>query len=131
MKGVQNGLWFDILPESRIAMTVPLPSYSGYLVKKALAPVSFLGCRAHTGKVALELEADEADDRAEEVGCCDEGGAEEAGRKAEGPGEPRDSASLKRSRPKEAIPLPTSLNRTPEETRSSVVETDAGWEGGG
>ena len=37
------------LPESKIAMTVPLPSYSGYLLRKEVAPVSARGCKAQTG----------------------------------------------------------------------------------
>jgi hypothetical protein len=34
-------------------MMVPLPSYSGYLLEKALAPDSFLGWSAHTGNEAI------------------------------------------------------------------------------
>lgn len=38
-------------PESKIAMTTPLPSYSGYLSRNWLTPVSFLGNSAQTGKL--------------------------------------------------------------------------------
>lgn len=38
-------------PESKIAMTTPRPSYSGYLVRNCVTPVSFLGSRPQTGKL--------------------------------------------------------------------------------
>ena len=41
---------FGSTPESKIAMTVPLPSYSGYLAKKFRTPVSFFGSRETVGK---------------------------------------------------------------------------------
>lgn len=38
-------------PESKIAMTTPRPSYSGYLVRNWVTPVSFLGSRPQIGKL--------------------------------------------------------------------------------
>ena len=40
-------------PESKMAMTVPRPSYSGYLAKNDVAPVSIRGCNAQTGKSSI------------------------------------------------------------------------------
>merc|ERR1719153_248080 len=42
-------------PESKMAIIVPLPSYSGFLDRKEVAPVSFLGCRAQLGNESSEL----------------------------------------------------------------------------
>ena len=37
-------------PVSKIAMVTPLPSYSGYLERNAVAPVSFFGSKPDAGK---------------------------------------------------------------------------------
>lgn len=44
-------------PESRIAMTTPRPSYSGYLVRNWVTPVSFLGSRPQIGKLQSMMSA--------------------------------------------------------------------------
>lgn len=44
-------------PESRIAITTPRPSYSGYLVRNWVTPVSFLGSRPQTGKLQSMMSA--------------------------------------------------------------------------
>ena len=42
-----------ISPESRMAMMVPRPSYSGKRLVKERAPVSLLGCSDHSGKTIV------------------------------------------------------------------------------
>lgn len=44
-------------PESRIAMMTPRPSYSGYLVRNWVTPVSFLGSRPQIGKLQSMMSA--------------------------------------------------------------------------
>ena len=74
MSRIEN---FEIIPESRMAMMVPRPSYSGKRLVKESAPVSLLGCSDHSGKA---IAADNSDASSavgggkaeeDEVGCIE------------------------------------------------------------